>query len=276
MVGIILAGGMLPIGARAGTTFTWDPAGASPSLNAPAFTADAIQGGHYLYSAGPKVIPSAIIYTSSFIEPITGFTLGGTPVSTPGLNGTPGAAGSYGLYVRMDLQTLAVSPTDTEFLGGTVKLMADPGNNNGAVSSTATGGLTFANTSSTGTQDDITLATGSLVSAGLSYNPTPSIARIGDFVETLQPVAGEDGFFVSPNSGDILIEEILTTPVAAVLAGEAGVAPDPNDPSLQISFIDGGLATAAIDLQVPEPPSLVLLGSRLIGLAALRSRRRLR
>lgn len=182
---------MIPAAAKANTVFTWDPAGASPSLNAPAFTADAIQGKHYLFSAGPAVIPSPLIYTSSFIEPITGFTLGGSAVSALGLNGTPGAAGSYGLYVRMDLQTLALGTTNTEFLGGTVKLMADPGNHNGAVSSSAAG-LTFANTGPTGTQDDITLATGSLVSSNLSYNPAPGIARIGDFVETLQPAAGED------------------------------------------------------------------------------------
>jgi hypothetical protein len=58
MFGIILAGSVIPIAARAGTAFTWDPAGASPSLGEPAFTADAIQGEHfYGFFPGPKVTP---------------------------------------------------------------------------------------------------------------------------------------------------------------------------------------------------------------------------
>ena len=92
--GITLAVGAVASTASAGTVFTWDPAAAYPGLAGP-FTADAIDGLDYLYDIGPKANPSSV-NPVSFIEQITGFTLNGLPVATPGLNGTPGAAGSYG------------------------------------------------------------------------------------------------------------------------------------------------------------------------------------
>jgi hypothetical protein len=42
MLGITLAVGAVVSTASADTVFTWDPAGASPSVSAPAFTADTI------------------------------------------------------------------------------------------------------------------------------------------------------------------------------------------------------------------------------------------
>ena len=87
MLVIILAGSTMPIAATAGTAFTWDPAGASPSVSAPAFTADGIVGTHNLYNIGPIANPSPLLHTVNFLEQITGFTLNGMPVATPGLNG---------------------------------------------------------------------------------------------------------------------------------------------------------------------------------------------
>ena len=115
MLGITLAVGTAATTATAGTVFTWDPAGASPALGGAgsAFTADTIDGIDYLYDLGPKANPSPVIYPVSFIEQITGFTLNGPPVATPGLNGTPGAASSYGLYLTMQWQTQAIGPPNT-------------------------------------------------------------------------------------------------------------------------------------------------------------------
>jgi len=48
MLGITLAVGTAASTATAGTVFTWNPAGASPSLGG-AFTADTIEGTHNLY-----------------------------------------------------------------------------------------------------------------------------------------------------------------------------------------------------------------------------------
>jgi hypothetical protein len=83
ILGMMLAIGAVPATATAGAVFTWEPAGHSSK-----FTADSIQGTHYLWDTGSLINN----YTVYFLEQITGFTLNGAPVATPGLNGTPGAA----------------------------------------------------------------------------------------------------------------------------------------------------------------------------------------
>ncbi len=272
LLGLLLAAGCCSTASAAGAIFTWDPAGAVPSLGpmGSAFTADSIDGTHYLYSVQPSTsipLPMQTPYTVSFIEQIQGFTLNGAPVSTPGLNGTPGAPGSYGLYLTMQANTLYVGPPNTyQYNSLSMALMADPGNNDGPVSSTLSG-LSFANTGPTGQADDITLATGSLVSGAYTLNPSPDIRSIGDFVETFQPAAGEGGFFVTPVLPDDLIQEILTTPISAI-----NVVPDPNDPNSTIAVLNGG--TAVIDLQVSEPASTAIFLVGLLLTATLGQRRR--
>ena len=268
ILGITLVVGAVASTASAGTVFTWDPAGASPALvGASAFTADAIEATHYLYDIAPIANPSPVLHTVNFLEQITGFTINdGMPVATPGLNGPLGMPGSYGLYLTMQTLTASIGPPNTyQYLSGHVALMLDPGNNDGAASSTPSG-LTFAHPAATA--DDITLATGSLVSGHYSLNPAPGIRSIGDFVQTFEPAAGEGAFFVTPVSPHDLINVVPTTPPSAIQ-----FFPDPGgDPTLQASVLNGG--STVIDFTVPEPTSFLLFGSGLIGLAALRRRAR--
>ena len=70
------------------------------------------------------------------------------------------------------------APNIYDYHSLTMSLMADPGNNDGVLSATASG-VGFAN----GTTGDITLAMGSLISSSFQLNPTTGIRSIGHFTE---------------------------------------------------------------------------------------------
>ena len=241
-------------------TFRWDPTGALPALSGPgsAFTADNIETKNYLYAVQP---PGGVgPFPELFTMRVQQFDQSGAAVSTPGLNGTAGAAGSYGLYFNIMANFERIAGVNT-FHSLDIALMADPGNNDGALSSTPSG-LSFANTGATGAADDFALATGSLLSAQLQLDANGT--RHAHFVETFKSATGEAGFFSTPLSQFAVIEEFLTTPSSTF-----STSPGPGGSTIQM--VNGG--DGAIDLRVPEPASLMLMGGGLAAFALVRRRR---
>jgi hypothetical protein len=196
---------------------------------------------NYLYAVNH---PPNGVTPEHFIQTIDGFTLGGAPVNAPGLNS------SYGLYLELigSGQPIAGAFTFT-FLD--VALKADVGYDNGTPSSTLAG-LAFSNPA--GTANDVTLATGSLISASLMFNPATGV-RNAHFTETFVSAPGQEGF-INSQSGKIDI--FLTT-----LPSNFVALPQPDGTTVQLVNGATGIAT----LQVPEPGTFLLLLTGLIALA---------
>jgi hypothetical protein len=154
---------------------------------------------NYLHSDN-KADGSAVEH---FILQVSGVEQNGAHVTLPGLGS------DFGMYFIIDA-TLAPSAGAPVFSSLNIALMVDPGNNDGAPSSTQAGGASFAN----GTGGDFALATGSLVSASLALNgdPVPG-TRHANFVEQMTPTkAGLEAFGGSLMAGDLLQEMLTTLP----------------------------------------------------------------
>jgi hypothetical protein len=232
-------------------TFTFAPSGAGTPLTGPGstFTADAMAIGNYIYASHQ----SDLTFTIHQFFPVTGFTLNGAPVTAPGFGS------AYGLYFE-------VNGSGTEPAGSVhystldIALRADPGNHNGALAATVAG-VGFANLGATGAADDVTLATGSLSSASLAFDPATGV-RKAHYDQTFIPVAGQGGFFATPAfDGSVLLDVLLTTNPDTFM-----VVPGSNGAS--VNFVNGAFGTAQF---VPEPGSIVLLVTGVLGLGLHRS-----
>ena len=231
--------------------FTWDPSQANPPLSGAgsAFTADTINVSTYLNAIHP---PDGSFVLNQLLN-VVGFQLNGQPATAPGFGST------YGLYFRIDSTGQTIGGITT-YNTINVSLMADPGNNDGSVSASATG-ISFSNTGPTGAADDLILGTGTLLSGSLAFNPATMVIN-AHYVESFAPAPGETGFF--GNSTLTGLDIHLTTPRGALQT----LPPGPDGTFIQLVNGATGQVTA-----IPEPASMMLLASGLFGLAFVRRRR---
>ena len=137
-------------------------------------------------------------FTEHMILQVNGLEFHGAPVTVPGLGS------HFGMYFLIDATGHNIAGVTT-FDTMHIALMVDPGNNDGAPSSTISGGATFAN----GTSGDLTLATGTLVSANIVTDSSGT--KHPDFVQNITLTeAGKDLLGGSVHSGSRL-EELITT-----------------------------------------------------------------
>jgi len=228
-------------------TFTWDPAGANPSLGGTSFAADSMTLANYLFG----VVQTNGLTPEHLIQPITSFQRNGSPVAVAGLGNT------FGLY--FDISAVFSTVGGPHFDSLDVRLMADRNADNGTVSSTLTG-VSFSNAA--GVANDFQLAHGSLVAATVALDPATGI-RHAHFLDTFAPEPNQTGFFVAPGAGVPLLLQIdLTTPPDTFQA-------IPQSDGTTIQLVNNGAGTAVL---VPEPGSLGLLvgGITLLALARCR------
>jgi hypothetical protein len=229
--------------------FTFSPGAAVPSLGGATFSADTISYTNSVYS----IVQPDTTFVSHRIMDVTGFSLNGVAVNPTGL-GT-----AYGLYID-DTDLGNSTPTSLSFTGGSIRIYADPGNKNGPITLSASG-IGFTNLGSTGVADDILLASGVELSGLASLDPATGI-RMTRFTDTYAAVAGESGFFVAPGTSGF-VQFVNVSPLNALVN-----TPGPNGTTIQT--VAGGTGTAQL---VPEPMSVLMVGTAVLGLLTLRGRR---
>lgn len=244
-------------------TFTWDPSQSTPALtNGPAaFSADALSVTNYIRTTNVNDLTTLRqTFSGLQFEVVNGFTLGGVPVAVPGLNS------AYGLYFRIS-PAGSVPITASGVIAGPysysqldVQLVADVGHDDGRVVNTVSG-IGFSNAA--GVNNDVVLATGSLLSASLGLNPNGS--RNAHYTTTFQPVSSEAGFFTGPNF-QVNLDIALNSPATTFQVF-------PVDSLTFVSVVGAdGTATGTVQL-VPEPASVGMVGAGWIGLILIRRRR---
>jgi len=209
------------------------PLGA-PDAKADHFTSvDTLDVENFLRSVVQPDLSSEL----NILLPVTGFADKGQPVMPAGFDK------AYGLYLTINASvTDNPNGTANHFNSLNVTLWADPRNNDGTPSVSETSNPAFSN----GTANDIVLATGTMVSASMSFDPTTD-TRHGDFVETMTPTL----------EGTILLHGSITqgSELEEQIASNATTFQQYSQPDGGIIItVDGGTGQVTLD-----PPGTILV-----------------
>jgi hypothetical protein len=189
---------------------------------------DALDASNFLR----EVIQSDGSGVLNFLMPVTGFEANGQSVTPQGFDQ------KYGIYITIN----ATHPAGNSGIGGVfsslnLTLWADPKNDDGTASVSQSSGPSFSN----GMTNDIVLATGTMVSASVSQDPSGT--RHADDVVSLTPTLEGTlllGGSIKPGS---LLEVNTTTPTGNFF--QSMPAPD----GTSIATVTDGTAVVTLDPQ---------------------------